>query len=91
MRRFDPVELTYTADWKQFVEMVKDLHMIDLSRRVKDKWDLVQGDSLLFEDDDTIEYFITEIGFRNYFPVVVKVKYREEYSDYEILGYAVGW
>ena len=74
MAVFDPSKLSYTTDWNELVELIKNKHMVDISKRFKNEWDLVTGDPYFYEADDTIEYFITEVGRRNYFPIVAKVK-----------------
>lgn len=87
MKKFDVTELNYTEDWTEFVGQVMEAHMMDIRKRFKTIYDLIEGDPYLI--DGTTQYFLTEIGIRNYFPIVVKTV---EHADYnEIVGFALGW
>lgn len=86
MKKFDVTELNYVS-FKEMVEQVKEVHNMDITKRFKTIMDLVDGDPYLV--DGKYQYFVTEIGFRNYFPIVAKI---EECDDFcGIVGFALGW
>lgn len=87
MKKFDVTELNY-GTFDELIEQVKDVHMMDLKRRFKSEWDLVEGDPYLVTDE--ADYYLTEIGIRNYFPIVAKVV-TDEYDFVDELTFALGW
>lgn len=86
MKKFDVTELNY-GTFDELVEQVKDVHMMDLKRRFKSEWDLVEGDPYLVTYE--AHYYLTEIGIRNYFPIVAKVV--EVGDGFLETSFALGW
>lgn len=88
MKKFDVTELNYTEDWNELVKQVKEAHMMDITKRFKSYHDLIEGDPYLI--DGYTEYYLTEIGIRNYFPIVVKVS-DNGYGYCGKIEFALGW
>ena len=86
MKKFDVTELNY-GTFDELVEQIKDVHMMDLKRRFH-PMDLVEGDPYLV--DGNVHYYLTEIGIRNYFPIVAKV-IENENGSYSLPLFALGW